>query len=296
MGMWSREEKSGTGREVRCEPNGLRSKDWRQIFAWVTLLTSLALLLPVALSASSIDVRHIEGVSHGFLELKTVDGHTIAGGDQTQDVHGNRVDSQSKFLFKDGSSYQETIAFSQKEQLRLIKDHVVQKGPSFKHPTDTLIDASKGEVIVHYKKDGKNKVLRKKVKLPPDLANGMVFQFLKNMPPGTKGITVPYLATTPEPLLVKLVIMRDGEERFSVGQAHFKATRYVLKIDIGGIKGVLAKLLGKQPPDRYAWILQGKAPTFVRYQGPFETDGPVWRIERAGLSWSQKGESNSNKK
>jgi hypothetical protein len=296
MTVWSKEEKSRAGREVRPEPDSLQSKSWRQIFSAVTLLTGLALLLPGALFAGSVAVRQIEGVSHGFLVLKTVDGITIAGGDQAQVVHGNRVYSQEKFWFNDGSVYQETTVFSQEKQLRLIKDRVVQKGPSFKHPTDTLIDASTGEVTVHYEKDGKNKVLKKKVKLPPDLANGMVFEFLKNLPPGTNGITVPYLATTPEPQLVKLVITRDGEEPFSVGQANFKATRYVLKIDISGIKGSLAKLLGKQPSDRYAWILQGKASTFVRYQGAFETGGPTWSIERAGPSWPQKGASDSGKK
>ena len=46
------------------------------------------------------------------------------------------------------------------------------------------------------------------------------------------------------------------------------ATHYTVKVDIGGLSGVLAPLLGKQPPDSHVWILGGDAPVFVRSEQP----------------------------
>ena len=47
------------------------------------------------------------------------------------------------------------------------------------------------------------------------------------------------------------------------------------------LKGTIAKLIGKQPLDTSVWILGGDAPSFVRSEGQFYQDGPVWRIELA---------------
>ena len=59
-----------------------------------------------------------------------------------------------------------------------------------------------------------------------------------------------------------------------------KATHYILKVDIGGIAGVVAPLVGKQPPDSHVWILGGEAPAFVRSEQPLYNGGPVWRGRR----------------
>lgn len=229
-------------------------------------------------------MRHVEGATHGFLVLKAPDGKTIAYGDQAQHLHGSKVESRLTFRFKDGSFYRETTEFSEHRQFRLLKDHLVQKGPSFKHPTETLIDVSSGTVRVRYKDDhGQEKTLTKHLNLPSDLANGMVTLIMKNLRPGTAGATVSYVAVTPVPQLVKLEITPADTESFSFGPETFKATLYVVKIDIGGVKGVVAKLIGKQPPDMYGWILADRDPAFIKYQGPFEQGGPAWRIELPNL-------------
>jgi hypothetical protein len=49
-----------------------------------------------------------------------------------------------------------------------------------------------------------------------------------------------------------------GTEPCFVGGSARKATHYVLKIDIGGIAGFVAPLVGKQPPDSQVWILDGE--------------------------------------
>jgi len=256
------------------------------------VLIAFGLLIPVALKAESIAVRHFEGISYGFLVLKTAGGKVIAYGDQAQDVHGSRVESRLTFRFKDGSFYQETTEYSERRQFRLLKDHVVQKGPSFKHPMESSIDVPSGTVRVRYKDDdGQEKLVNKHLSLPSDLANGIMTTLLKDLPPGTAGTTVSYLAVTPEPQLVKVVITPANTETFSFGRHTLQTTRYVLKVDIGGVKGVMAKVIGKQPPDRYCWILAGQHPAFIKYQGQFEQGGPAWRIEMANLL--QEGELES---
>src|SRR5947208_8584062 len=113
---------------------------------------------------------------------------------------GDRLTDDLTFRFKDGSIYEDKTVFTQKGSFRLLSDHLVEKGPSFKQPMETLIDASTGQVAVHYKDhDGKEKVLKQKLKLPPDLANGLMFTLVKDIEPSAPRTTVSMLATTPKP-------------------------------------------------------------------------------------------------
>jgi len=82
---------------------------------------------------------------------------------------------------------------------------------------------------------------------------------------------------------VKLVISREGEGSFSVGGSSYKTTRYVVKT--GGVAGLLAPLVGKQPQDTHVWILDGDAPAFVKLEGPLYLGGPIWRIELTSPLW-----------
>jgi hypothetical protein len=84
---------------------------------------------------------------------------------------------------------------------------------------------------------------------------------------------------------VKPAVTAVGEERFSTGATSRTATHYVLKVEIGGVSGLLAPLLGKQPPDSHVWILGGEAPAFVKSEQPLYFGGPVWRIELVSPSW-----------
>ncbi len=105
-------------------------------------------LQPTA-KADPVPVRSVSGTIRGFLELRSEDGQVVASGDSFQVVRGNRVTSRTIFHFKDGSIDDETTVFTQRRTFQLISDHRIQKGPSFPHPTDVLINAQTGEVIVH---------------------------------------------------------------------------------------------------------------------------------------------------
>ena len=258
------------------------------------LLASAAFLWPCALSAESVAVRHTEGLVHGFLVLRTLEGNTLADGDLIQVAHGDLVTTELVFRFKDGSIDDETVVFSQRRSFRLMSDHLVQKGPAFQHPMDVFIEGSTGQVTVRYKDDdGKEKVVTEHLKLPADVANGLVLTLLKNVRPDTPLTTVSMVAATPKPRLVKLAITPQGEGAFSIGDSRRRATHYVIKVEIGGIAGAMAPLLGKQPPDTHVWVLGGKAPAFVKSEGPLYLGGPIWRIELAGPVWPRVADGDS---
>ena len=238
------------------------------------------------LSAENVAVRHAEGLVRGFLVLRSLDGSLLASGDLIQTSLGERVTSRVIFRFQDGSIQDETAVFSEKGQFRLLSDHLVQRGPIFPRPLDVVIDAVAGRVTVRYQEEGGvGKLLDEQMALPSDLSNGLLLTLLKNIAPEVASTTVSMVFATPKPRLVKVLITRMGQEAFSVGGASHKADRFDLKIQIGGLAGLIAPLIGKQPQDTSVWILGGEAPGFVKSEGPMYQGGPVWRIELASPVW-----------
>ncbi len=247
-----------------------------------TVFAAAALFHTIPLTAEQVPVRHTEGLTHGFLALRTLDGTRLADGELTQVADGDRVTSRLIFRFKDGSIYDDTTVFSQRTAFQLVSDHLVQRGPSFKQSMETSLEASSGQVTVRYEdRNGKEKVLKDREDLPPDVANGLLITLVKHIQPDVARTTVSLVATTPKPRLVKLQIVPEGKEVIASGDTKHEAVRYAVKVEIGGIAGLVAPLLGKQPPDTHVWVLTGDAPAFVKLEGPLSSDGPVWRIELA---------------
>jgi hypothetical protein len=236
--------------------------------------------------AESVPVQHVGGTIHGFLELRSGQGRILASGDLVLFTGGDQVTSRLVFHFKDGSIDDETTIFSQRRNFRLISDHHIQKGPSFPHPLDLLIDSQSGNVTVRsIEKDGHEEAKTNHLYLPPDLANGMLPFIIENIPPNTPDPKISMLVASPEPRLVQLAISYRGEEPFLLAGTSRKATHYEIKIEIGGVAGIVAPLVGKQPPNIQIWTVGGQAPTFVREQGPLYPDGPILTIELASPVW-----------
>ena len=252
------------------------------------LLASAALWLPGRALGEPVKVRHTEGLVHGFLALRTLDGALLASGDLIQTARSGRVASRLIFRFKDGSRHEETTVFSQDGTFALINHHLVQQGPSFPRPLDMRIDVAKRKVTVRYSDDdGEQQMESENLESPSSLANGLILTLLKNVSPGAAPLTVPMVAATPKPRVVDLEITASGEETFSTPGATRKAMHYVVKVEIGGLAGLLAPLVGKQPPDSHVWILGGDAPAFVKSEQPLYAEGPVWRIELASPVWRE---------
>jgi hypothetical protein len=261
----------------------------------LALLICVPLLASKAVRAEQVAVGYTEGLVHGFLALRTLDGGIVAEGDLSQGSHGERVTTRLTFHFKDGSLHEETAIYSQRRVFQLIKYHLIEKGPTFQHPMETSIDVAAGQVTVRTTDDdGKEKMISQHMNLPLDLANGLTLTLLKNIRPRSTPTKLSMVAATPKPRLVKLAIKAQGEEPFSTADTARKAMHYVVKIEIGGAAGLIAPLIGKEPPDVHVWILLGDAPAFVKSEGPLYYGGPIWRIELASPVWPKPPEGNSN--
>jgi len=231
----------------------------------------------------------MEGLVRGYLVLRDESGAVIADGDSTQITRRGQVVSRLIFHFKDGSVQDETSVFTQNGHFRLVSDRMVQKGPTFKHPIDMEIDAVSGLVtVVHTGDKGEQKTESEHMKLPPDLANGIVPVLLTNLSPEVQSVTESMVVASPKPMLIKLQIHVEGDDSFTAGSAGHKAARYNVHVDIGGIKGMIAPLIGKEPPDTHVWIAQGDCPSFVRAEGPGFAGGPIWRTELVSPSWPNR--------
>jgi hypothetical protein len=151
---------------------------------------------------------------------------------------------------------------------------------------DLSIDVRRGQVTVRSTgDDGKEDVKTEHLDLPPDLANGMVLSIMKNIRPDTPETKVSMVVATPKPRLVKLAISPHGEESFSIAGSPRKAMHYAVKIELGGITGLVAPLIGKEPPDIQVWIIGGEAPAFVKEEGPLYEGGPIWSIQLTSPVW-----------
>jgi len=258
------------------------------------LLISTCILSGVAASASPVAVRYREGFIHGFLVLSTLDGVAIAAGDLTQIARGDQVTTQVAFRFKDGSQQIETTVFSQRRDFRLVSYRMVQKGPAFKNPSDLSVTCATGQVTVRYTdNDGKEKVANEHMVLPPDLGNGLIPTLMMNIPEGTQQIEIPMVVAAPKPRLVKIVVNAQGKDAFSVVGFSREALHYVGKVDLGGVAGVVAPVIGKQPPDAQIWILGGEAPLVLRSETLSYMGGPIWRTELVSPVWPQTSAADS---
>jgi hypothetical protein len=260
----------------------------------VAFAAMVVLLAPSSSPGEPVPVAHSEGLAHGFLALYSLQGATLAEGDLIQTSRGRRVTARLVFRFKDGSTREETTVYTQRKEFRLVSNHVVQKGPTFKMPIESTIDAVKGQVKVRYTdEDGKEKVIEERLDLPADLANGLTLALLKNISPDTPKTTVSMLAITPKPRLVKLEFTRAEDEPFSTAGHERKAMHYVVKVQVPGVAGALASVLGKTPPDSHVWVLGGEAPVFVRSESALSVGGPMWRIEPVSTVWPSASTSSA---
>ncbi len=220
-------------------------------------------------------MHHLEGTLHGFLSVSNQQGKILAVGDLFQVVEGDRVTAHLIFHFRDGSIDDETAVFTQHESFKLISDHHIQKGRFFKQPIDLSIDAASGEVTVRStNKDGKEEVKTEHMDLPADLYNGLINTIAKNLQPDATETKVSMIVATPKPRLITLAFSPLPEATYTLAGFKRKALGYNIKLQLGGIAGVVAPLVGKQPPDLQIWITTGELPTFIRETGPTFEDGP----------------------
>ena len=207
--------------------------------AWGPGVLFAIALTSASASAAPIAVRHAESATHGFLVLRGANGDVLAHGEFVQaPVKGQRMESRLVFRFRAS--------------------------------TDVTFDRDSGR----YRARVDDKTDEDKIELPEDLHNGITGTLLKNLAPGgsAAGHT---LAFTPQPHRLDTTLRAEGEDRFLVGDVARTATRYLVKMELRGLKV------------RY-WISTGSAPGFVKFEGPMFLNGPRWRVELTGPRWPER--------
>lgn len=247
------------------------------------------LLAASAAAADPVKVRYREGPSHGFVVMEDVGGKTIAHGEVTQWMDGNLVASRLLFRFADGSVYDELVRFSQKSVFRLESYKLSQRGPAFTETAEIEFDRS-GKYTVRQRPapDEDEETAAGEFEVPADASNGMTSILLKNLSGGAGSAHL--IAFQPKPVALDLHLTPESSERYAAGRITGKATRYLMRPEIPGFKGVLADLLGKEPPTFRMWIAQGPAPALVQFEGPLYAEGPTWRVNLSGPRLSSAGD------
>jgi hypothetical protein len=160
-----------------------------------------------------------------------------------------------------------------------------------------MLDCGSGNVTVrHAEKNGEQKTSAEHLDLPDDIANGIIPTVLKNVRPESAPFAMSMVVATPKPRLVKLTVSTAGTDAFSTTGLTQKAIHYVITPHVEGLAGLLAPLVGKQPPDAHVWILPGTAPAFVRSKMQAYLGGPTWLTELASPVWPRTAVDVTGKK
>ena len=246
----------------------------------------LVLILAVSrLEAAPVSVKLAEGNLRGFLVLRPPDGPPIGYGELRQHPKDRVIESRLLLNFKDGSLYDETATYSQARVFTLESYRLRQHGPSLPKAEITF-DRKTGQyqALVQDKLGADEKKANGELEMPPDLYNGMALVLLKNLGAGERA-DVKMAAFTPKARLLTMHLTPEAEETAMLGNQSRKVTRYLVKLEVGGLTGVIASLIGKKPPDLRYWFVTGDVPAFVKFQGAMFLNGPVWRLELTTVEW-----------
>lgn len=254
----------------------------------------ISALVSTPVNAAPVAVKFPEGMTHGFLLVRSLAGEILGQGEMTQVLkEGDLVESQLVFRFKDGSLHDEKVAFFQQRVFTMISYRLIQRGPSFPEQIDISVDRGTSEYTVRSQagENGKEEVLTGKVDLPKDVYNGMLIAMSKNLQKGVDE-TVTVLAFTPAPQVVKVQLHAVDEQPVQIGELSRKAMQYVFIPQISMIKEFFGKALGKLPAEFHytCWIMVDAAPSFVQFEGPLQLMGPIVRIGLVSPRLSMKPE------
>ena len=259
----------------------MRRSDFLVVVLWTMTLGTAALAEPIS-------VRHIQRPMHRFMVARSEDGKTIASGEFSQDVQGNEVTMRLTYRFMDGSIDDETTTYRQQGTFRLVRDHHIQKGPFFAKPIDFTVEAATGIVTNRtIDKNGRIHSESKHMDLPDDLANGFVGTLLLNVPHNTTPFRVGMLAPVVGGRLIRLLISPDDEQTVHLAGQTLKATVFRIHPELGGIVGVIARLIGLQPKDVMVWVLEGEEPAVAVIVGQLGGYGSVVSSDLVGTSFEK---------
>jgi hypothetical protein len=91
---------------------------------------------------------------------------------------------------------------------------------------------------------------------------------LLNILPSTAETKISYVIPGTKPRVVRLSIKPTGSLAFMIGGMRRKGPDLTIHVELGGLTGVVAPIIGKEPPDYHIWLQSGTPPAFVREEGP----------------------------
>jgi hypothetical protein len=122
------------------------------------------------------------------------------------------------------------------------------------------------------------------MRLPDDLANGIVGTLLLNVPQNTAPFRVGMLAPVGGGRLIRLLISPEDEQTVYLAGQTFKAAVFRIHPELGGIVRLIARLLGLEPKDVMVWVLEGDEPAVAVIVGQLGGYGPVVSSDLEGAS------------
>jgi hypothetical protein len=235
-----------------------------------------------------ISVRHVQRPTHRFMVARSEAGKIIANCEFLQVVQGDEVTMRLTYKFVDGSIDDETTTFRQQGTFRLVRNHHVQNGPFFVKQVDFSVEAATGLATSRTAdKNGNVQVESRRIELPDDLANGFVGTAVLNAAQNTTPFRVGLLAPIGSGRLIQLLISQEGVQPFHMTGQTLNATVFRIHPELGGIVGVIARLIGLQPKDVMVWVLEGEEPAVVRIVGQMGGYGPLVSSELEGTSYGR---------
>jgi hypothetical protein len=133
-------------------------------------------------------------------------------------------------------------------------------------------------------RNGRTNIESRHVRLPDDLANGLIGVLLLNAPRNAKPFRVEMLAPVGGGRLVQILISREGEQSLQMAGRSINTTVFRVHPDLGGIVGWIAALIGVQPKDVLVWVMEGEHPAVVKIVGQLGGYGPIVTSCMEGIS------------
>jgi len=248
-------------------------------------LAALLLASSFVAANAQMEVKHAVGALHGFLVIRSEGGVDIGSGEIFAFAEGDRVTIKTVYRFRDGSLDEETAIFTQRKTFQLVSDHHIQQGRFFPKPSDITVEGNGQVTLRSIDKDGKAKVETTKMDVSPALSNGVVGTILQNITPARPEFKLDMIVPAGKPRAIKLDVVPVGKQSVRIAGLRRDTTVFRLKTEIGGVAGVIAPIVGKQPPDIFISMIEGEVPVIVRILGPLAEGTAVVDIQLAGATF-----------
>jgi len=240
-------------------------------------------LLPAIAQSQAIPVHHLDGRLRGFVVLRDQSGRQIGNAELNQVAVGDTVHYHMVYRFRDGSVDEETATYTQHDTFQLVADHHLQTGPFFSKPLDLSVDAS-GKTTERI--PGKPQPDITHLDLEPGTAvTGMISSILANIDPKAAAFKLPVVSPTRKPRFFHLDISAAGKGTVRIAGTQRSAAIFRLHTDLGGLAGIVAPIIGKEPADIVVWVLQGEAPMVIRMIGQLAEGGSIVDAQLAGTTF-----------